>query len=60
VFGIDIEICPACGGAVRIIACIEDPDVIDRILTHLDAKTAESEAPRRPPCRAPPHASLFD
>jgi len=28
VFGIDIEICPACGGAVRIIACIEDPDVI--------------------------------
>jgi hypothetical protein len=25
VFNIDIETCPACGGAVRIIACIEDP-----------------------------------
>ena len=25
VFGIDIETCPACGGALRIIACIEDP-----------------------------------
>jgi hypothetical protein len=24
VFGIDIETCPACGGAVRITACIED------------------------------------
>ena len=29
VFGIDIETCPACGGAVRIIACIEDPVVIE-------------------------------
>jgi hypothetical protein len=28
VFGIDVEPCPSCGGAVRIIACIEDPDVI--------------------------------
>lgn len=25
VFGIDIETCPACGGGVRIVACIEDP-----------------------------------
>ena len=58
--GIDIETCPACGGAMRIIACIEDPDVIEKILTRLDAKTAEPEAPRRPPCPAPPHASLFD
>ncbi len=24
IFNIDIETCPACGGAVRIIACIED------------------------------------
>jgi len=54
VFGIDIQTCAACGGAVRIIACIEDPDVIDRILTHLNAQAPEAEAPRRPPCRAPP------
>ena len=54
VFGIDIETCPACGGAVRIIACIEDAEVIEKILAHLDAKAVEPEAPRRPPSRAPP------
>jgi hypothetical protein len=51
---------PACGGAVRIIACIEDPDIIEKILTHLDAKGAESGATRRPPSRAPPQQGLFD
>jgi hypothetical protein len=49
VFGIDVETCPACGGAMRIIACIEDPVVIEKILAHLDAKAA-----RPPPCRGPP------
>ena len=60
VFGIEIETCPACGGAMRIIACIEDPDVIEKILTHLDVKGGEPEATRRPPCRAPPQRGLFD
>ena len=60
VFGIDIETCLACGGAVRIITCIEDPDVIEKILTHLDVKGGEREATRRPPCRAPPLRGLFD
>jgi len=45
---------------MRIIACIEDPDVIEKILTHLDAKASEPETPRRPPCRAPPQRGLFD
>ena len=31
VFGIDIETCTAYGGALRIIACIEDPAVIKKI-----------------------------
>ena len=31
VFGIDIETCSACGGALRIIACIQDPAVIKKI-----------------------------
>ena len=59
VFGIDIKTCPACGGAVRIIACIEDPKVIAKILSHLDAKAPEPGSSRLPPCRAPPQARLF-
>ena len=59
---IDIEICSRCGGSVRVIACIEDQDIIDRILAHLREK--EQEAPARPllvpPTRAPPATlSLF-
>jgi hypothetical protein len=58
--GIDIETCAACGGAVRIVACIEDPEVIKKILTHLDGQSA----PRQPgfslpPTRAPPQLGLF-
>ena len=36
----DIEIWSACGGAVRIIACIEDAEVIEQLLTHLDKEAA--------------------
>ena len=62
VFNIDIEVCSLCGGSVRVIACIEDQDVIDRILDHLRQK--ERETPTRPllvpPTRAPPGTlSLF-
>ena len=60
VFGIDIETCPACSGAVRIIARIEDHTVIEKILARLDAKAVEPEAPRRPPSRAPPQRGPFD
>ncbi|NRB38716.1 MAG: transposase [Pseudomonadales bacterium] len=35
VFNIDIEVCYQCGGKVKIIDCIKDPLVIDKILTHL-------------------------
>ena len=40
VFNIDIETCRECGGAVKVIACIEDPVVIEKILTHLNEKAA--------------------
>jgi hypothetical protein len=33
VFGIDIETCPTCGGAAQLIACIEDPGVIEKFLS---------------------------
>ena len=60
VFNINIETCPKCGGAVKVIACIEDPVVIDKILNHLDKKAALSEPIVLPQPRAPPQASLFD
>ena len=43
VFDIDLEPCPNCGGALKIIAALEDPPVIARLLAHLGL-----------PIRAPP------
>jgi len=45
---------------MRIIACIEDPDVIKKILTHLDAQSAPQQpGSSLPPTRAPPQLGLF-
>jgi hypothetical protein len=60
VFNIDIETCCECGGDVRIIASIEDPVVIRKILAHLDEKAATAVTAQLPPCRAPPATGLFD
>jgi len=60
VFNIDIETCPKCGGAVKVIACIEDPVVIRKILTHLDKKATLIGSVVLPQSRAPPQGSLFD
>ena len=49
VFNIDIEICDKCGGDVRIIASIEDPAVIRKILTHLNTKAIHTDLLRRAP-----------
>jgi hypothetical protein len=56
VFNIDITECEQCKGPVKIIACIEDPIVIEKILNHLKAKEAIEFPPstRLPPPRAPP------
>ncbi len=48
VFCIEIEICLCCGGQLKIIAAIEDPPVIRKILTHLGLSP-------HPPPRAPAH-----
>lgn len=58
VFNIDIEICGACGGPVQVIAGIEDPVVIKKILDHLKEQAATQEPNRLPESRAPP-AGLF-
>ena len=63
VFNIDIETCRDCGGAVKVIACIEAPVVIKQILDHLKHKAETSESRALPESRAPPaglHQGLFD
>ncbi|EHB8431381.1 AAA family ATPase, partial [Salmonella enterica subsp. enterica serovar Infantis] len=45
VFNIDITECEKCQGPVKVIACIEDPVVIDKILNHLKAKEAKQVSP---------------
>jgi hypothetical protein len=60
VFNIDIETCNKCGGAVKVIACIEDPVVIRKILSHMDKKATLNGPVVLPQPRAPPHGSLFD
>ena len=53
VFKIDIETCRHCGGAVKVIACIEDPVVIKQILEHLERRKEQPVA-MTPTARAPP------
>ena len=57
VFRIDIETCEYCGGTVKIIASIEDPAVIDKILSHLNRRDALRTTPKA--ARAPPADSSF-
>jgi hypothetical protein len=57
-FEIDILACPGCGGRLRLLATIEDPAVVRRILSHLGIP---SEWPQPLPARSPPWAGgLFD
>ena len=49
VFAIEIEKCEKCGGCVKIIACIEDAEVIEIILKHLGLDEASQTRNRSPP-----------
>ena len=57
VFRIDIERCERCGGQVRIIASIEDPAVVGRILAHREQRASApadlipAQGPRGPPAQ---------
>ena len=45
VFAIDITTCPQCGGALTILAALEDPAVIGKILAHLELPTSPPRSP---------------
>jgi len=54
----DVETCRACGGTTKVIACIEDRVVIEKILAHLQGKDTSVPTNLLPASRAPP-ADLF-
>jgi len=56
VFKIDIETCDQCAGTVKVIACIEDPALVKRILDHLEQRSEPGRMVTHP-ARAPPRTS---
>ena len=58
VFAIDIEKCEKCGGKMKVIASIEDPDVIDKILKHLGLD--QSSSLRSSPHNRSPPENMFE
>jgi len=56
-FRIEIEKCEKCGGNVKIIASIEDPEVIEKILKHLGLDEASQARNRSPPESLFPHST---
>ena len=49
--GLDVVTCPRCGGRLRLIAMIDDPTVVQRVLRHVGLPT---QIPDARPARAPP------
>jgi len=56
-FDIDITTCTDCGDILRIIASIEEPVAIKKILTHLGLP---DKPPKLWPARAPPSRAAVD
>lgn len=55
VFAIDVARCPRCSARVRVIASIEEPALIERILAHVrDREEASVARARGPPATGPP------
>ena len=58
VFGVDIEACARCGGKLAVIAGIEEPEVIQKILAHLERTAPDQHQAELPlGARAPPAQS---
>jgi hypothetical protein len=53
VFEIDISVCPRCGGTLRVIADVTDPDVIQTILAYLKQRAPPAARPHRAPSSRP-------
>ena len=49
VFGIDVSVCPLCGGTLRVIADVTDPDVIQTILVHMKQRAPPGAVHRQMP-----------
>ena len=58
VFGIDINACEFCGGAVKIIASIEDSEVIEAILAQVGLNRTDSPRSHTPQARGPPEGEF--
>lgn len=54
VFGIDVDTCLHCGGTVRIVASVEEPNAIRQILAHFEQHGALPQTYYQPAPRAPP------
>jgi len=59
VFNIDVETCRVCGGAAKVIACVEDPVVIKTILAHLEKKAPLESEVQMPENRVSPQVCLL-
>lgn len=51
VFSVEVEKCEKCGGKAKVIASIEEPAVIEKILKHLGLDQADGLHNRSPPAR---------
>jgi hypothetical protein len=59
VFAIEIEQCVRCGGRLKVIASIEEPALIEKILAHRRERGEEAAPTISVGARGPPQASLF-
>jgi len=44
VFAVEVKVCPACGGAMRILAFVTEPAVVTRIPAHLERRGVDARA----------------
>ena len=51
-FELDVTVCPSCGGRLKLVALVQEPDRVARLLRSLGEP---AEAPARAPPRPPPY-----